>query len=127
MEAFLAQLCGTSRSQPLPVWEGDAAGHCFTQLGLSALPHALLAVLSACHWGTPRWVVGAGHTSGLGCLPELESHIWLDVPAGRTQVTHLAWGACRNPGHTSGLLCLQKLRSHIWPDVRVGTQVTHLA
>lgn len=54
MEAFLAQLCGTSPSQPLPVWEGDAAGHCFTQLGLSALPHALLAVLSACHWGTPR-------------------------------------------------------------------------
>uniref|UniRef100_A0A8C0RI89 ATP binding cassette subfamily C member 10 n=1 Tax=Canis lupus familiaris TaxID=9615 RepID=A0A8C0RI89_CANLF len=54
MERFLAQLCDTSVLHPLPVWEGDAAGHCFTQLVLSALPHALLAVLSACHWGTPR-------------------------------------------------------------------------
>uniref|UniRef100_A0A8C6BBI9 ATP-binding cassette sub-family C member 10 n=1 Tax=Monodon monoceros TaxID=40151 RepID=A0A8C6BBI9_MONMO len=56
MERFLAQLCGTSALQPLPVWEGDTTGHCFTQLVLSALPHALLAVLSACHWGNPRWV-----------------------------------------------------------------------
>lgn len=54
MEQFLAQLCGTSATRPLPLWEGDTAGHCFTQLVLSALPHALLAVLSACHWGTPR-------------------------------------------------------------------------
>ncbi|XP_059794613.1 ATP-binding cassette sub-family C member 10 isoform X5 [Balaenoptera ricei] len=54
MERFLAQLCGTSALQPLPVWEGDTTGHCFTQLVLSALPHALLAVLSACHWGNPR-------------------------------------------------------------------------
>ncbi|XP_059256375.1 ATP-binding cassette sub-family C member 10 isoform X1 [Mustela nigripes] len=54
MERFLAQLCETSVSQPLPVWEGDTTGHCFTQLVLSALPHMLLAVLSACHWGTPR-------------------------------------------------------------------------
>lgn len=54
MERFLARLCGTSALQPLPVWEGDTTGHCFTQLVLSALPHALLAVLSACHWGHPR-------------------------------------------------------------------------
>ncbi|XP_012578180.1 PREDICTED: multidrug resistance-associated protein 7 isoform X2 [Condylura cristata] len=54
MERLLAQLCGTSVLQPLPVWEGDTTGHCFTQLVLSALPHAILAVLSACHWGTPR-------------------------------------------------------------------------
>lgn len=54
MERLLAQLCGTSAVQPLPVWEGDTTGHCFTQLVLSALPHALLAVLSACHWGAPR-------------------------------------------------------------------------
>ena len=53
MERFLARLCGTSALQPLPVWEGDTTGHCFTQLVLSALPHALLAVLSACHWGHP--------------------------------------------------------------------------
>lgn len=55
MERFLARLCGTSALQPLPVWEGDTTGHCFTQLVLSALPHALLAVLSACHWGHPRY------------------------------------------------------------------------
>ncbi|XP_027458884.2 multidrug resistance-associated protein 7 isoform X2 [Zalophus californianus] len=54
MERFLAQLCKTSVLQPLPVWEGDTTGHCFTQLVLGALPHALLAVLSACHWGSPR-------------------------------------------------------------------------
>nr|KAF6362437.1 ATP binding cassette subfamily C member 10 [Pipistrellus kuhlii] len=54
MERLLAQLCGTGVLQPLPVWEGDTTGHCFTQLVLSALPHALLAVLSACYWGTPR-------------------------------------------------------------------------
>uniref|UniRef100_H0VFM4 ATP-binding cassette sub-family C member 10 n=1 Tax=Cavia porcellus TaxID=10141 RepID=H0VFM4_CAVPO len=56
MERVLAELCGTSPARPLPLWEGDTAGHCFTQLVLSALPHAFLAVLSACHWGTPRWV-----------------------------------------------------------------------
>uniref|UniRef100_A0A8C2YRI5 ATP-binding cassette sub-family C member 10 n=1 Tax=Chinchilla lanigera TaxID=34839 RepID=A0A8C2YRI5_CHILA len=54
MERVLTQLCGTSAARPFPLWEGDTTGHCFTQLVLSALPHALLAVLSACHWGTPR-------------------------------------------------------------------------
>ncbi|XP_008565012.1 PREDICTED: multidrug resistance-associated protein 7 isoform X2 [Galeopterus variegatus] len=54
MEQLLAQLCGTSTARPLPLWEGDTTGHCFTQLVLGALPHALLAVLSACHLGTPR-------------------------------------------------------------------------
>ncbi|XP_004473154.1 ATP-binding cassette sub-family C member 10 isoform X1 [Dasypus novemcinctus] len=54
MERLLAQLCGTSAARPLPLWEKDTTGHCFTQLVLSALPHALLAVLSACYIGTPR-------------------------------------------------------------------------
>nr|XP_045012154.1 ATP-binding cassette sub-family C member 10 isoform X2 [Jaculus jaculus] len=54
MERLLAQLCGTDAARPLPLWEGDTTGHCFTQLVLSALPHALLAVLSACYLGTPR-------------------------------------------------------------------------
>ncbi|XP_068850410.1 ATP-binding cassette sub-family C member 10 [Capricornis sumatraensis] len=63
MERFLARLCGTSELQPLPVWEGDTTGHCFTQLVLSALPHALLAVLSACHWGHPRNPDYAPHCS----------------------------------------------------------------
>lgn len=56
MERFLAQLCGTDVARPLPLWEGDTTGHCFTQLVLSVLPHTLLAVLSACFLGTPRWV-----------------------------------------------------------------------
>lgn len=73
MERLLAQLCETSVLQPLPVWEGDTTGHCFTQLVLSALPHALLAVLSACHWGTPRWVeTGARHLSMCACRPHLK-------------------------------------------------------
>ncbi|ERE90649.1 multidrug resistance-associated protein 7 isoform X2 [Cricetulus griseus] len=54
MERLLAQLCGTDAARPFPLWEGDTTGHCFTQLVLSVLPHALLAVLSACHLGTPR-------------------------------------------------------------------------
>uniref|UniRef100_A0A8C8ZXC6 ATP-binding cassette sub-family C member 10 n=1 Tax=Prolemur simus TaxID=1328070 RepID=A0A8C8ZXC6_PROSS len=54
MERLLAQLCGTSAAWPLPLWEGGTTGHCFTQLVLSALPHAVLAVLSACHLGTRR-------------------------------------------------------------------------
>ncbi|XP_023575461.1 multidrug resistance-associated protein 7 isoform X2 [Octodon degus] len=54
MELVLSQLCGTSAARPLPLWEGGTTGHCFTQLVLSALPHALQAVLSACYWGTPR-------------------------------------------------------------------------
>lgn len=56
MERLLAQLCGTDEARPLPLWEGDTTGHCFTQLVLSVIPHALLAVLSACYLGTPRWV-----------------------------------------------------------------------
>ncbi|XP_055468882.1 ATP-binding cassette sub-family C member 10 isoform X1 [Psammomys obesus] len=54
VERFLAELCGTDAARPLPLWEGDTTGHCFTQLVLSVLPHALLAVLSACHLGTAR-------------------------------------------------------------------------
>ncbi|MBZ3870188.1 Multidrug resistance-associated protein 7 [Sciurus carolinensis] len=54
VERLLAQLCGTSPARPLPLWEGNTTGHCFTQLVLSVLPHAFLAVLSACHLGTPR-------------------------------------------------------------------------
>ncbi|XP_012874679.1 PREDICTED: multidrug resistance-associated protein 7 isoform X1 [Dipodomys ordii] len=54
MERFLAGLCGSDAARPLPLWEGGTTGHCFTQLVLGALPHALLAVLSACRLGTPR-------------------------------------------------------------------------
>lgn len=56
VERLLAELCGTDAARPFPLWEGDTTGHCFTQLVLSVLPHALLAVLSACHLGTARWV-----------------------------------------------------------------------
>ncbi|XP_028903290.1 ATP-binding cassette sub-family C member 10 isoform X1 [Ornithorhynchus anatinus] len=54
MEEFLAKLCGTSPAQPLPLWVEGTTGHCFTQLILNTLPHALLALLSACYLGTPR-------------------------------------------------------------------------
>ncbi|XP_053315606.1 ATP-binding cassette sub-family C member 10 [Spea bombifrons] len=49
MEAVVAELCGTSPADPLPVWVNGHVGVCFNQLILSTLPHALLAVSSGCH------------------------------------------------------------------------------
>uniref|UniRef100_A0A8C0WSF0 ABC-type xenobiotic transporter n=1 Tax=Castor canadensis TaxID=51338 RepID=A0A8C0WSF0_CASCN len=112
MERFLAQLCGTSAARPLPLWEGNTTGHCFTQLVLSALPHALLAVLSACHLGTPRtpdynppcspgWSLRLIASCLLSIFPLLDllpvalppgadpGPIWLEVLAGC--VTAVAW------------------------------------
>ncbi|XP_029387255.1 multidrug resistance-associated protein 7 isoform X4 [Mus pahari] len=112
MEGLLAQLCGTDAARPLPLWEGDTTGHCFTQLVLSVLPHALLAVLSACHLGTPRatnhfpalnpgWRLRLAASLLLSVFPLLDllpvvlppgSHpgpLWLEVLAGC--VTAVAW------------------------------------
>lgn len=55
MDWLLPELCGSSPSDPLPVWEDGSIGYCFNQLLLSALPHLLLAVISACYVGTPRF------------------------------------------------------------------------
>ncbi|XP_029448719.1 multidrug resistance-associated protein 7-like isoform X2 [Rhinatrema bivittatum] len=55
MEEVLAGLCGTSASDPLPVWVHGSVGHCFNRLVLNTLPHAVLAVTSACYVGSPRF------------------------------------------------------------------------
>ncbi|NXN15001.1 MRP7 protein, partial [Indicator maculatus] len=54
MESILADLCGTSPDDPLPVWVHGSIGHCFNQLTLNVIPHAILAAVSACFLGTPR-------------------------------------------------------------------------
>ncbi|NXC08258.1 MRP7 protein, partial [Orthonyx spaldingii] len=63
MENILAGLCGTSPEDPLPVWVHGSVGHCFNQLTLNAIPHVILAVVSACFLGTPR------SGSGVPCRP----------------------------------------------------------
>nr|XP_006012342.2 PREDICTED: multidrug resistance-associated protein 7 [Latimeria chalumnae] len=55
MADFLVHLCGTDPSDPFPLWVTNNVGHCFNQLVLNALPHALLAVVSACYWGGVRF------------------------------------------------------------------------
>nr|XP_028580133.1 multidrug resistance-associated protein 7 isoform X1 [Podarcis muralis]XP_028580134.1 multidrug resistance-associated protein 7 isoform X1 [Podarcis muralis]XP_028580135.1 multidrug resistance-associated protein 7 isoform X1 [Podarcis muralis]XP_028580136.1 multidrug resistance-associated protein 7 isoform X1 [Podarcis muralis]XP_028580137.1 multidrug resistance-associated protein 7 isoform X1 [Podarcis muralis]XP_028580138.1 multidrug resistance-associated protein 7 isoform X1 [Podarcis mu len=55
MEEILANLCGTSPVNPLPVWVHSNVGHCFNQLILNTIPHMVLAVISACYIGTPRY------------------------------------------------------------------------
>ncbi|XP_063161458.1 ATP-binding cassette sub-family C member 10 isoform X2 [Candoia aspera] len=54
MEEILANLCGTSPIDPLPLWVHGNVGHCFNQLLLNVAPHVILAVISACYIGTPR-------------------------------------------------------------------------
>uniref|UniRef100_A0A8C6V795 ATP-binding cassette sub-family C member 10 n=2 Tax=Elapinae TaxID=42168 RepID=A0A8C6V795_NAJNA len=54
MEEVLADLCGTSSLDPLPLWVHSNVGHCFNQLLLNVAPHVILAVISACYIGTPR-------------------------------------------------------------------------
>ncbi|XP_069464906.1 LOW QUALITY PROTEIN: ATP-binding cassette sub-family C member 10 [Ambystoma mexicanum] len=55
MDRLLPELCGSSPSDPLPVWDHGSIGQCFNQLVLNALPHLLLALTSACYVGTPRF------------------------------------------------------------------------
>uniref|UniRef100_A0A452TJ18 ATP-binding cassette sub-family C member 10 n=1 Tax=Ursus maritimus TaxID=29073 RepID=A0A452TJ18_URSMA len=127
MERFLAELCETSVLQPLPVWEGDTTGHCFTQLVLSALPHAFLAVLSACHWGTPSpgWRLRLTASFLLSVLPLLDllpvtlppgagpGPVGLEVLAGGVAavawISHCLalWALAHSPhGHSRGPLAL---------------------
>uniref|UniRef100_A0A8C8RCD8 ATP-binding cassette sub-family C member 10 n=1 Tax=Pelusios castaneus TaxID=367368 RepID=A0A8C8RCD8_9SAUR len=68
MEEILANLCGTSPEDPLPIWVHGSVGHCFNQLVLNIIPHTILAVVSACYLGTPRsHVPGAPHRPGWKC------------------------------------------------------------
>ncbi|EOB04098.1 Multidrug resistance-associated protein 7, partial [Anas platyrhynchos] len=63
MENILTGLCGTSPEDPLPLWVHGSIGHCFNQLTLNAIPHTILAAVSACFLGTPR------SGSGVPCWP----------------------------------------------------------
>ncbi|XP_044528646.1 ATP-binding cassette sub-family C member 10 [Gracilinanus agilis] len=55
MERFLIKLCDSNPDEPFPLWESGTVGHCFTQLVLNSLAHVLLAIISACYMGTPRY------------------------------------------------------------------------
>ncbi|NXP80221.1 MRP7 protein, partial [Ramphastos sulfuratus] len=67
MENILADLCGTSPEDPLPVWVHGSIGHCFNQLTLNVIPHTVLAVVSACFLGTPRSGSRMPCRPGWGC------------------------------------------------------------
>ncbi|KAM9316906.1 ATP-binding cassette sub-family C member 10 [Gastrophryne carolinensis] len=54
MEDVVSQLCGSSPSDPLPLWVGGHVGVCFNQLILGIVPHVIFAVISACHAGGHR-------------------------------------------------------------------------
>uniref|UniRef100_A0A8C6NTH4 ATP-binding cassette, sub-family C (CFTR/MRP), member 10 n=1 Tax=Nothobranchius furzeri TaxID=105023 RepID=A0A8C6NTH4_NOTFU len=57
---LVSGLCQTEEGNPFPVWQDGNISPCFNQLVLGALPHAGMAVLSACYLGMPRWQL---HTS----------------------------------------------------------------
>ncbi|XP_029948757.1 collagen alpha-1(I) chain [Salarias fasciatus] len=52
--ALLAGLCHTDQDRPLPLWQDGNFSPCFNQLVLGALPHAAMAVCSACYLGMAR-------------------------------------------------------------------------
>ncbi|NXD12515.1 MRP7 protein, partial [Nothocercus nigrocapillus] len=67
MENILAGLCGTSPEDPVPVWIHGSVGHCFNQLVLNVAPHIVLAVVSACFLGTPRYGTRVPHRRDWRC------------------------------------------------------------
>uniref|UniRef100_A0A8B9PHY6 ABC-type xenobiotic transporter n=1 Tax=Apteryx owenii TaxID=8824 RepID=A0A8B9PHY6_APTOW len=67
MENILADLCGTSPEDPVPVWIHGSVGHCFNQLTLNVAPHIILAVVSACFLGTPRYGADVPHRRDWRC------------------------------------------------------------
>ncbi|KAI6071753.1 multidrug resistance-associated protein 7 [Aix galericulata] len=67
MENILTGLCGTGPEDPLPLWVHGSIGHCFNQLTLNAIPHAILAAVSACFLGTPRSGSGVPRRPGWRC------------------------------------------------------------
>ncbi|XP_053191606.1 ATP-binding cassette sub-family C member 10 isoform X2 [Scomber japonicus] len=52
--ALVSGLCHTDQQDPLPVWQDGQVSPCFNQLVLGALPHAGMAVFSACYLGVAR-------------------------------------------------------------------------
>uniref|UniRef100_A0ACB8GBZ2 Uncharacterized protein n=1 Tax=Sphaerodactylus townsendi TaxID=933632 RepID=A0ACB8GBZ2_9SAUR len=68
MEEILVKLCGSSQIDPIPVWDHGNVGHCFNQLILNIFPHAVLAIISACYIGTPRFLDSVSvHRPGWKC------------------------------------------------------------
>uniref|UniRef100_A0A8B9CNP0 ATP-binding cassette sub-family C member 10 n=1 Tax=Anser brachyrhynchus TaxID=132585 RepID=A0A8B9CNP0_9AVES len=67
MENILTGLCGTGPEDPLPLWVRGSVGHCFNQLMLNAIPHAILAAVSAGFLGTPRSGSGVPRRPGWRC------------------------------------------------------------
>uniref|UniRef100_UPI0037E7DE69 ATP-binding cassette sub-family C member 10 isoform X2 n=2 Tax=Semicossyphus pulcher TaxID=241346 RepID=UPI0037E7DE69 len=51
---LLAGFCHTDEQDPFPVWQDGHVSPCFNQLVLGALPHAGMAVFSACYLGIAR-------------------------------------------------------------------------
>ncbi|XP_034544576.1 multidrug resistance-associated protein 7 [Notolabrus celidotus] len=51
---LLAGFCHTDEQDPFPVWRDGRIGPCFNQLVLGALPHAGMAVFSACYLSVAR-------------------------------------------------------------------------
>ncbi|XP_062293834.1 ATP-binding cassette sub-family C member 10 isoform X2 [Scomber scombrus] len=52
--ALVSGLCHTDQQDPFPVWQDGHVTPCFNQLVLGALPHAGMAVFSACYLGMAR-------------------------------------------------------------------------
>uniref|UniRef100_H2ZZE6 ATP-binding cassette sub-family C member 10 n=1 Tax=Latimeria chalumnae TaxID=7897 RepID=H2ZZE6_LATCH len=119
MADFLVHLCGTDPSDPFPLWVTNNVGHCFNQLVLNALPHALLAVVSACYWGgdltmnddpsSHRWIcritasflLAALSIADLVATMLLPAHVMLYLEVLADGVSALAWLS-----HGLGLMAL---------------------
>uniref|UniRef100_A0A669B340 ATP-binding cassette sub-family C member 10 n=1 Tax=Oreochromis niloticus TaxID=8128 RepID=A0A669B340_ORENI len=50
---LIAGLCHTDEENPLPLWQNGCISPCFNQLILGALPHAGMAIFSACYLSIP--------------------------------------------------------------------------
>ncbi|XP_069568102.1 ATP-binding cassette sub-family C member 10 [Brachyistius frenatus] len=51
---LVADLCHTDEDNPLPLWQNGHISPCFNQLIFGALPHAAMAIFSACYLGIER-------------------------------------------------------------------------
>uniref|UniRef100_A0A3P8Q616 ATP-binding cassette, sub-family C (CFTR/MRP), member 10 n=1 Tax=Astatotilapia calliptera TaxID=8154 RepID=A0A3P8Q616_ASTCA len=51
---LIAGLCHTDEEDPLPLWQNECISPCFNQLILGVLPHAGMAIFSACYLSMSR-------------------------------------------------------------------------